>query len=62
MEIARGNNAETSEPEQIGLLSSVPFTSVHVERLFSVLNAVLSDILYILEETLNKMMFVKYNS
>ena len=55
VEIARGNNAEILEPEEIGLLSFAPCTSVHVERLFSVLNAFVSDRPYILEETLNKL-------
>ena len=62
VEIARGINAETSEPEEIGLLSFAPCTSVPVERLFSVRNAFVSDRPYRLEETLNKLVFVKYIS
>ena len=46
----------------IGVFAFAPCTTVDVERFFSVLNAFVSDRPNILEQTLKKMLFIKYNS
>ena len=48
-------------PQEMALCAFVPATSMDVERLFSVLQCFLQDRSRILEETINKLMFVRYN-
>ena len=57
--MARGEGI--SAPSDIGIYSFCPCTSVHVERLFYVLNAFLHDRNFILEQTVLKLIFIKYN-
>jgi hypothetical protein len=57
---SRGQNIE--EPADIQTYMYAPCTSVDVERFFSVLHAFILDRPHILEETINKLMFIKYNS
>ena len=56
------NGESISEPADIGVFAFAPCTTVDVERFFSVLNAFVSDKPNILEQTLKKMLFIKYNS
>ena len=49
-----------NSPSDIGIWSFAPTTSVEIERLFS--SAFLANRTIILDETANKIMFIKYNS
>ena len=50
-----------TDPQEMALCAFVPATSMNVERLFSVLQSFSQDRPRILEETINKLMFVRYN-
>ena len=56
---ATGENIE--EPSEMAIYAFAPATSIDVERFFSVLNAFLEDRPCILEKTVDKLMFVRYN-
>ena len=48
-------------PQEMALCAFVPATSMDVERLFPVLQCFLQARSRFLEETINKLMFVRYN-
>ena len=56
---ATGENIE--EPSEMAIYAFAPATSIDVERFFSVLKAFLEDRPCILEKTVDKLMFVRYN-
>ncbi len=58
---ALANGDGVSDPAQIEIYSFARCTSVDVERLFSVSKHFVADRPHILDDTVNKLMFVKYN-
>ena len=56
---ATGENIE--EPSEMAIYAFAPASSIDVERFFSVLKAFLEDRPCILEKTVDKLMFVRYN-
>ena len=53
---------DAREPmEEIGLFMNSPATSVDVERFFSILKSFVEDLPNMLENTLKKLMFIRYN-
>ncbi len=59
---AIGRGYFTENPQDILVYSFAPCTSVNAERLFSLLNAFLSDKPFITEATMNKLIFIRYNT
>lgn len=57
--LARGEGVV--DPTDIGVYAFAPCTSCDVERFFSILNAFIQDKPNLLETTLNKLLFIRYN-
>ena len=57
--MARGDGI--SDPSLIGIYYFAPCTSVEVERFFSILHSFVNDRPHIGNETVFRLMFVKYN-
>ena len=49
-------------PMEVSIYAFAPVTSVEVERFFSILNGFLQDRNNLTEESLSKLVFIKYNS
>ena len=47
---------------EVSIYAFAPVTSVEVERFFSILNGFLQDRNNLTEESLSKLVFIKYNS